>query len=100
MIGQMGEMVTEAVNSEERRVILPPSTLHPDVRFTADHRLSAVELSVCNDRHHSSRRASVGLTFEARHAGMNAAASAPAAKTAAAPATVGGSVAVMPNNCD
>ena len=35
----------------------------------------------CGDRPYSSRRASVGLTFEARHAGMNAAASAPAART-------------------
>jgi hypothetical protein len=32
----------------------------------------------------------VGFTFEARHAGMNAAASAPAVRTSAAPATVAG----------
>src|SRR5258706_16460550 len=49
---------------------------------------------------YSSRRASVGLTFEARHAGMNAAASAPAPRTSAAAATVAGSVAVTPNNWD
>src|SRR5258706_13453948 len=49
---------------------------------------------------YSSRRASVGLTFEARQAGMNAAARAPAARTAAAAATVAGSVAVTPNNWD
>ncbi len=42
----------------------------------------------------------MGLTFEARHAGMNAADSAPAARTIAAAATVAGSVAVTPNNCD
>ena len=47
-----------------------------------------------------SRRASVGLTFEARQAGMNAAASAPAARTSAAAAMVAGSVAVTPNNWD
>ena len=41
----------------------------------------------------------MGLTFEARQAGTNAAASVPAARTNAAAATVG-SVAVMPNNCD
>src|SRR3989442_6580165 len=49
---------------------------------------------------YSSRRASVGLTFEARHAGMKAAARAPAARTIAAAAIVAGSVAVTPNNCD
>jgi hypothetical protein len=50
------------------------------------------------DRRYSSRRASVGLTFEARHAGMNAAASVPVARTSAAAATVAGSVAVTPKN--
>ena len=40
----------------------------------------------CGDRPYSSRRASVGLTFEARHAGMKAAARAPAARTIAAAA--------------
>src|SRR5207249_3417506 len=54
----------------------------------------------CVDRPYSSRRASVGLTFEARHAGMKAAARAPAARTVAAAAIVAGSVAVTPNNCD
>ena len=48
----------------------------------------------------SSRKASVGLTFEALQAGMNAAASAPPARISAAAATVAGSVAVTPNNCD
>src|SRR5580700_12262502 len=52
------------------------------------------------DRPYSSRRASVGLTFEARHAGMNAAVSAPAARTRAAAAMVAGAVAVTPNNWD
>src|SRR6202163_2707832 len=54
----------------------------------------------CGDRPYSSRRASVGLTFEARHAGMKAAARAPAARTIAAAAMVAGSVGVTPNNCD
>src|SRR5947207_10944161 len=54
----------------------------------------------CGDRPYSSRRASVGLTFEARHAGMKAAARAPAERTIAAAAIVAGSVAVTPNNCD
>src|ERR1700691_139155 len=54
----------------------------------------------CGDRPYSSRRASVGLTFEARHAGTKAAARDPAARTIAAAAIVAGSVAVTPNNCD
>ena len=49
-------------------------------------------------RRYSRRRASVGLTFEARQAGMNAAARVPAARTSAAAAMVAGSVAVTPNN--
>ena len=57
-------------------------------------------MSVLRDLRYSSRSASVGLTFEARHAGMNAAASAPAARSSAAVATVAGSVAVTPNNWD
>jgi hypothetical protein len=42
----------------------------------------------------------VGLTFDARQPGMNAAASASAARMAAAAAMVTGSVAVTPNNWD
>src|ERR1700733_7686738 len=60
----------------------------------------AFTLMALSIRRYSSRRASVGLTLEGRHAGMNAAASAPTARTSTAPATVAGSVAVTPNNWD